>query len=314
LNTYRWNARTIVRHTRKAAIDSIFAYYANRRGRRPRLLVMLDLTTLEKAGRFADLGLIRTLNKKRGLHLVLMYLVAGPLRIPWGWRVWRGKGHRSACELAVTLLRTLPRSLTRRFSVLVLADSGFGSIEFLEAVHTLGLDAVVGMRRDRRATDGRRVARIRSGERVTLRGLSFPVTVARYRVRRREGFETRLVVATFIAPGRIVSRWGRRRWRIEGFFKTAKGRFGLARFAQLCKKGVYRFLLVSLLAFVLTQWGVWTTAAGSWPDWGAVARQLRRVLLPELVVAELRLELERLRPYLDAAETPLGTLGLLDRA
>ena len=82
---------------------------------------MLDLTSLEKAGRFMDLGLVRTLIKKRGLHLVLMYLVVGPLRIPWALRVWRGKGSKSASELAVTLLRTLPRRLTRRFSVLVFA-------------------------------------------------------------------------------------------------------------------------------------------------------------------------------------------------
>ena len=121
LNTYCCNTRSVIRHTRNAAIDSLFAYHANRRGRRPRLLVMLDLTSLEKAGRFMDLGLVRTLNKKRGLHLVLMYLVVGPLRIPWALRVWRGKGSKSASELAVTLLRTLPRRLTRRFSVLVLA-------------------------------------------------------------------------------------------------------------------------------------------------------------------------------------------------
>jgi len=35
---------------------------------------MIDLTTLEKTGRFAELGLIRVLHKKRGLHVVVMYL------------------------------------------------------------------------------------------------------------------------------------------------------------------------------------------------------------------------------------------------
>lgn len=317
LNSYRWNARAIIRQTRRAAIDSLFAYYATRRGRRPRLLVMLDLTTLEKAGRFVDLGEIRTLNKKRGLHLVMMYLVAGPLRLPWALRVWRGRGSRSACELAVALLRTLPSRLTRRFRVLVLADSGFGSVEFLEAVHALEFDVVVGMGRSRRTTDGRALPRLRTGERVRLRGMSFPVTVARYRVRRREGLETRFVVATFVASGRTLSRWGRRRWRIEGFFKTAKGRFGLARFAQGTKLGVYRFLVLSLLGFVLSQWRVWSTPSGVWPAWGAVATALRRLLLPDpanptlVVRAELLLELERLRPHLETAETPWGAVGLL---
>ena len=82
---------------------------------------MLDLTTLGKAGRFVDLGEIRTLNKKRGLHLVMICLVADP----------------PACGLAVALLRTLPSRLTRRFRVPVLADSGFGSVESLEAVPAL---------------------------------------------------------------------------------------------------------------------------------------------------------------------------------
>jgi IS4 transposase len=34
---------------------------------------------------------------------------------------------------------------------------------------------------------------------------------------------------------------GKRRWRIEVFFKTIKGRFGLERFAQHSKKGVLRW-------------------------------------------------------------------------
>ena len=45
--------------------------------------------------------------------------------------------------------------------------------------------------------------------------------------------ETCFVVATFKAEGRILARWGKHRWRIEAFFKTAKERFGLARFGQL---------------------------------------------------------------------------------
>ena len=61
------------------------------------------------------------------------------------------------------------------------------------------------------------------------------------------------------------------------------------------------------LPFVLSQWGAWSTPVGSWPDWREMALVLRRVLLPEVVYAELLAELERLRPYLEAAEAPLGT-------
>jgi hypothetical protein len=302
LNRYAWNARALTRHVRGAAISSLLGYYAHRRGRRPRLLVLIDLTTLEKAGRFEQLGLVSVLNKKRGLHLVVMYLVAGPLRLPWGFRVWRGKGEASGAELALSLLRTLPQVLLG-LNPLVLADGGFGTTAFLVGVKRLGLDAVVGMRRDRRLVDGRSISQARCGERVTLLGLPFPVTVARYHLPRHGGRETRFVVATFVAAARVISRWGRRRWRIEAFFKTCKSRFGLARFAQATRTGAYRFLLLSFLAFTLTQWQLWQSQ-GEWPDWAEAATTLRRELLPDLILAELMSELERLRPYLKAAELP----------
>lgn len=305
LNHYRWNARALIRTSRQTALQSLFQYLGQRRGRRPTLLVMIDLTTLEKAGRFQQFNLVRVLNKKRGLHLVVMYVVAGPLRVPWSFRVWRGKGQASASELALKLLRQLPKPLLARFRVLVLADGGFGNVSFLEGVKKLGLDTVVGMRSDRRLEDGRHLEEARSGEQVTPTGLSFPVTVARYRLKRNGKHETRVVVATFVATGCVISRWGKRRWRIEGFFKTAKSRFGLARFGQQTLRGTLRFLLLSLLAFTLSQWEVWPTPQGKWPDWRDVALTVRRLLMPELVQAELLTEFERLRPYLEARQVPL---------
>ncbi|MDQ3399311.1 MAG: hypothetical protein M3511_16405 [Deinococcota bacterium] len=68
----------MIRTSRQNAMRSLFEYYQHRQGHRPRLLVMLDLTTLEKTGRFQNLDLVRVLNKKRGVHVVVMYLVAGP--------------------------------------------------------------------------------------------------------------------------------------------------------------------------------------------------------------------------------------------
>lgn len=172
LNRYTWSARALIRTTRQQALGSLFAYLAGQRGRRPKLLVSIDLTRLEKRGRFRQLGLLRVLNKKRGLHMVVMYLVAGPLRFPWAFSVWRGKGEAGASKLAVALLRSLPKSLRARFEVLVLADGGFGDKTFLEGVHKLGLDAVVGMRQDRRLEDGRQLSEVRSGERVIPTRLS----------------------------------------------------------------------------------------------------------------------------------------------
>lgn len=298
LNHYAWNARAVIRTTRQHAQKSLFTHYQQQRGRRPRLLVTIDLTTLEKTGRFEQLGLVRMLNKRRGLHVVVMYLVAGPLRFPWAFRVWRGKDEASASKLALALLRSLPQSLRERFKVLVLADGGFGNKTFLEGVRRLGLCAVVGMRQDRCLEDGRQLKEVRSGERVVPTKLSYPVTVARYRLKRKGRWETRFAVATFAASGRIISRWGKRRWCIEAFFKTAKSRFGLARFAQQTLLGVLRFLLLSFLTFTLVQWKTWTLPEGSQPAWRTLAQELRRFLMPHLVRAELLTELERLRPHL----------------
>lgn len=190
LNRYAWSAAALARIARRATVNSLVEYYATRRGRRARLLIMLDLTTLEKAGRFERLGLVSVLNKKRGLHLVVLYLVAGRLRLPWGFRVWRGKGDASPDGLALALLRTLPGALLR-FEPLVLADGGFGSNEFLLGVKRLSLDTVVGVRKDRRLEGARHIAQASSGERVTPTGRPFPVVVARFHLP-REGVEDAL--------------------------------------------------------------------------------------------------------------------------
>jgi hypothetical protein len=42
--------------------------------------------------------------------------------------------------------------------------------------------------------------------------------------------EKRFVISTRVLKGSTITWWGRRRWAIEGFFKTAKYQFGLASF------------------------------------------------------------------------------------
>ncbi|KQR00640.1 hypothetical protein ASF71_21655 [Deinococcus sp. Leaf326] len=44
--------------------------------------------------------------------------------------------------------------------------------------------------------------------------------------------EQRFVMSNLDLGGKYLARMGKRRWRIEAFFKTVKGRFGLERFAQ----------------------------------------------------------------------------------
>jgi hypothetical protein len=73
---------------------------------------------------------VRMLNGKRGLHLVVLYLVVGEWRVAWSFRVWRGKGYPSPTELACKLLATVPKTLVKNRIVIVQADTEFGTVKF----------------------------------------------------------------------------------------------------------------------------------------------------------------------------------------
>ena len=81
----------------------------------------------EKRGKFKAFNdLIKVYNGKRGLHLVVVYLVIGRWRIPWNFRVWRGKGTASPAQLGLKLVKRLPPCLTQRFETIILAVSAKG--------------------------------------------------------------------------------------------------------------------------------------------------------------------------------------------
>jgi hypothetical protein len=196
LNRYPWPTRALIRLVRKEAQEALDRA-RRRKGPKPRLLVVLDLVTLEKRGRFPHLPL-SFFHGKWGLHLVVLYLVYGDLRIPWAYRLWRGKGEKALSLLALSLLASLPAWMRRTFRIRVAADAAFGTAWFLFGVRRMGLEAVVGMRRDRRLWGGGRLLDLRrQGSQVYLWGLSFPVWVAWYRYPLAQGgWGWRYVVAT----------------------------------------------------------------------------------------------------------------------
>ena len=66
----------MIREVRKTALQPILSQ--PQLGRRPTLQVILDLTTLEKSGKFKEFkDLIRVYNGKRGLYVVMLYLLVG---------------------------------------------------------------------------------------------------------------------------------------------------------------------------------------------------------------------------------------------
>lgn len=242
LNRYPWPTRALIRLAR-AEGEKALDRARRKRGPKPRLLVVLDLVTLAKRGRFPALPL-SFFHGAWGLHLVVVYLVYGDLRLPWTYRLWRGKGEKALSLLALRLLASLPPWLPKAFRLLVVADAAFGALRFLAGARAMGPEVIVGMRRDRKTVGGLALSQPRrQGSRVYLRGLRFPVPVSWYRYPLPEGgWEWRYVVATFPATPRTHLVWGRRRgfsfrswWR--GFSCGSSGGLGSGRRVLLGGQG-----------------------------------------------------------------------------
>lgn len=299
LNHYLWSTRSVIRTTRQAILQQVAHHPAH-----PTcpLKVLIDLTSLEKCGKFLQLSTpttnpatpdpwVRMLNGKRGLHLVVMYLVIGDWRVPWSFRVWRGKGHPSPVQLACKLLATVPVALSQGRTVVVLADTEFGTIDFLTAVKHRSWRAVVGIRCNRKLCDGRTLKQLyRSGKRgqqVVLEGVPYPLTVSWFWLKRAEGKrELRFVGSTHPYSGGYLVRLGRKRWAIEGFFKPIKHRFGIHGFGQSTKLGVYRWLILSLIAYLLVHWiDQWSLPPIL--DWKIASDLALEILFPSIVWFQL---------------------------
>ena len=309
-NRYQWSTRQVIRTTRAAIIEQLRAHPV-RKGIPVRLLV--DLSTLKKTGKFWHLSTqtddidapepwVRILNGKHGLHLVVLYIIIGQRRIPWSFRVWRGKGQPSPNQLACKLLASVPKSLVNGRTVIVQADTEFGTAEFLNAVRRRNWRVVVGLRNSRLLQDGRKLkdlpGKAKRGLQIYLKDIDYPLTISWFWLKRAGNKrELRFVASTHPYSGVYLVRLGRKRWAIEGFFKTAKHQFGLHCFGQGTKIGVYRWLILSLIAYLLAHWvDLW-----AWPpvlDWKATARLTLEKLLPAVLWSQM---LRQIRQNADVA-------------
>lgn len=301
LNHYAWNARHLIRIVRTAIQKRIWDVYATRRGRKPTVEIMLDLTTLEKTGAFPNLE-IHALKDKIGLHLVVLYVVIGNQRFPWSLLIWRGKGGTSPTQLGLKLLQRIPTSWAQCFNVRVLADSGFDSNAFIDGVHQLGLHGVIGSKANRDVGEGQHLCDLRyQGSQVQFKSCDTHVYAAWFQLRQARGeMVWRYVISTRAAEGKTIVRWGKRRWCIEAFFKTMKSRFGLDQFGQRTALGAVRFLLLALLAFVLTYWTALENSVNAMLDWGRAARVARDDLVPEVIARDALRVLKRVKPILES--------------
>jgi hypothetical protein len=118
----------------------------------------------------------------------------------------------------------------------------------------------MGMPVRRTLDDGRTLKQLmldggKKGQLVWLKDIAEPVTISWFWLKRADDKqELRFVISTHPYSGTYSILLGRKRWVIEGFFKTVKHRFGLHCFGQSTKLGIYRWLLLSLLTYLLAHW------------------------------------------------------------
>jgi hypothetical protein len=94
---------------------------------------------------------------------------------------------------------------------------------------------------------------------VYLNGLDIPVFLSWVWLKRDGKRVQRFVISTKPMKGKTIARWGKRRWQIEGFFKTVKHGFSLHRFGQKTLRlslslanSFFYFLFISKLWFIYT--------------------------------------------------------------
>ena len=300
LNHYNWPTRSLIRTIRSFILNLILSQ--RKKGRKPILQVIIDLTTLEKVGKFPHLkDLVRVYNHKKGLHIVVVYLVVGNWRIPYSFRVYRGKDTPSPSQLALKLLNTLPSILTKFFQIYVLGDTAFGTINFIEKIRSKDFNhhGILGISNRRKLTDGRKVSELKTrGQQVYLQGLNVSVFVSWVWLKRNGKRVKRFVISTKPMKGTTITKWGKYRWQIEGFFKTAKHQFSLHRFGQKTSLGVYRWLILSFLSYMLAHWVYLHNGNFDDLDWYDSAQQALILLFSHILLLSLLRRLQLLNPWI----------------
>jgi hypothetical protein len=71
MNEYIWSTRRLIREVRHTLCEEVEKFYRQQRGRKPILYVLIDLTSIEKAGVFEALP-CGSLNDVTGLHVVVL--------------------------------------------------------------------------------------------------------------------------------------------------------------------------------------------------------------------------------------------------
>ena len=302
LGVNRWSLGPLILMVRAYLLSQLLQ--SQGRGRRPYLEVMVDLTSLEKVGKFQQFRhWMHYYHNCYGLHVVVLYLCCGQQRLPWSLAIYRGKGKTSPAQLGLRLIQELPEALHRFYQLQVLADGGFSSQEFLEGLMELRIPAVVGCARKRKLVDGRQLRQLaRRGQQVQLENLSFPVWLSWFWQKQPNGrYRQRFVLSTRPLSAASINRLGAKRWRIEAFFKTMKQHFGIRRFGLRRLRAVLRWLFFGWLAYLITHCMAKLKGQLEMPDWAAMALVTAETFFTGLMLDWHRQAIQHLE---DRAYTP----------
>ncbi len=223
---------------------------SNRRGRRQDVMLKIDLTSIEKTG--IKLPFVRLFNKIFGIHIVVLHAHVGDISFPMAFRFYLGKGTTTQVKLVLGMLKEFPPEVWPS-RVIVLADAGFGSKEFIRGCLELGFERViVGIRKDRKLKNGKRLDQEKKGSEVILHDMKeVKLTMSWKRVKRQGEWQHFYIVSTFAGSGRWLARRYRLRWLIESFFQAVKYDFGLNETRLRTEMGMKVWIYLVFLGYSL---------------------------------------------------------------
>lgn len=311
LNHYQWSLKNLSRVMRTNALATFNNYLAKRQGRPPTIEISIDLTSIPKEGKFAECPeWMHSYNHVWGMHVVVLYICCGHVKIPWGLRIWKGKGKPSPTALACKLINSLPSEVIERVKhVHVMADAGFGHCALIAYMQQRHLNFSVGIASHRKISKDSNIRDVRKqGQAIHLPSLP-AITLYVYWVflpsRKGKTRQKRYILSTKLCKASTIKRIGRKRWKIEALFKTLKSRFAFGKVAQKTKRGILRYLCFSLLAFLFSHFQQLDTLLSRYgiapfPDWKKLARAVQHTLFADIRLTLLYAEIDRI--HLSQAE------------
>lgn len=300
LNQYR-DTQKLECHLRRFQVEALKLHARRLRGRKPWMVIRVDLTSIAKAGK--ELPYLRVYNGVKGIHLVVMHVSIGKLSFPMGHAIYDPEREETPIQLAFKLICQLRPCLWPELYQYVVMDSGFYSAEMLDALRGAGFQHIsIGAKSNLRLQDGRAIRDAGRGKQVELETLPGTKLYHSWVDLPRDGKMKRFhVLDTQPGTARTLVSRHKRRWLIESFFKSAKYDFGLQETRLRTKTGINNWLFLVWLSTSLAlyqQCLVGMTNAKT-PAWRVTlletAELVRDQLIPHwfenhLLIARLRRE------------------------